>query len=215
MKNRLLAELWSRYGTTEYPAEWDGNVYGGGKLSQRFWEYFKVLSLMDFRYDTSIVNIGGGSPKTGRSFFSELLRSHIRTIVIDPNAEISDQNAVRQKLSKQSIDKAFEICPGITDCISISVLEHMKSDEQVDFCKILNQYDFRSIILTCEFHAKNRNTMNQLTTESLSKATAALTRYCPTAIEAAPIPCVNSFKGNCPAWMPLVVKLERVNSSTN
>ena len=43
----LKQELWRRYGDSSYPVEWNGHVHGGGKLSQRFWEYFKTIELLE------------------------------------------------------------------------------------------------------------------------------------------------------------------------
>ncbi len=82
----LKAELWRRFGNREYPAEWDGRVYGGGKLSQRFWEYFEGVELLDPSPESVVLDIGGGSPVTGAGFFSSLLASAVKKVLIlDPN----------------------------------------------------------------------------------------------------------------------------------
>lgn len=69
---RLKQELWHRFGSKEHPAEWDGHVYGGGKLSQRFWEYFKAIELLSLDANSIVLDIGGGSPQT--CTFLDLLR---------------------------------------------------------------------------------------------------------------------------------------------
>ncbi len=77
MTNKLKAELWKRFGSKAHPAEWDGHVYGGGKLSQRFWEYFKAVELLELDGDSVVVDIGGGSPVTGhRNRILRVVASH-------------------------------------------------------------------------------------------------------------------------------------------
>ena len=71
----LKQRLWQRFGTAAHPAEWDGLVFGGGKISQRFWEYFKVIEYLDVADGARVLDIGGGSPTTGVSFFPQLLAS--------------------------------------------------------------------------------------------------------------------------------------------
>jgi hypothetical protein len=83
--SNLKKILWQRFGSPDHPAEWDGRVYGGGKLSQRFWEYFKAVELLDLHTDAVVLDIGGGSPATGLGFFSSILAQGAKGVVImDP-----------------------------------------------------------------------------------------------------------------------------------
>src|SRR5262245_36752669 len=78
-------ELWRRFGDPAYPAEWNGILYGGGKISQRFWEYLVAIELLRLDEQAVVLDIGGGSPVTGHAFFAELLAPVLRKIVIlDP-----------------------------------------------------------------------------------------------------------------------------------
>ncbi len=61
----LQARLWRMYGDKAYAAERDGNVYGGGKLSQRFWEYHKTIDALELTAD-SVVLGGLGISRAGR-----------------------------------------------------------------------------------------------------------------------------------------------------
>jgi hypothetical protein len=52
----IKRELWKRSGTSQFPFEWDGNMYGGGKLSQRFLEYFKAVEMLDLDNDSIVLD---------------------------------------------------------------------------------------------------------------------------------------------------------------
>jgi len=64
LSGKIKAALWKAYGKPAEAAEWDGNVYGDGKLSQRFWEYHQAIDLLELTPDSVVLDIGGGSPVT-------------------------------------------------------------------------------------------------------------------------------------------------------
>ena len=72
LTNKLKKLLWERFGSADYPAEWDGRVYGGGKISQRWWEYFQAIEYLELYEGAVVLDIGGGSPATGLSFLVSL-----------------------------------------------------------------------------------------------------------------------------------------------
>ena len=83
---QLKKELRHRFDSAEHPAKWDSRIYGGGKLSQRFWEYFKALELLGLTESSVVLDIGGGSPVTGMGFFAGLMATVAKkVIVLDPN----------------------------------------------------------------------------------------------------------------------------------
>jgi len=66
LTEKIKAELWAKFSTKDFPSEWDGRNpdnkdYCGGKLSQRFWEYFKTIELLDLNQNSVILDMGGGA----------------------------------------------------------------------------------------------------------------------------------------------------------
>ena len=78
LTEKLKAALWQAYGNLNSPAAWDGNIYGGGKLSQRFWEYHQAIELLDLTPDSVVLDIGGGSPITGAGFFTKVIAPYVK-----------------------------------------------------------------------------------------------------------------------------------------
>jgi len=130
--DRPQAELWRRYASPDHPAEWDGPHYGGGRLSQRFWEYLRAVELMNLDSRSVILDIGGGSPLTGVGFFSSLLSTQARrVIVMDPSikAEALPPDNVEFDRSAATYDglKALLVArPEVTHIVTISVFEHIR-----------------------------------------------------------------------------------------
>src|SRR3954454_13472570 len=128
---RLKQNLWARFGTTTWPAEWDGHVYGGGKLSQRYWEYFQAAELLDLDRESIVLDIGGGSPITGAGFFASLLATQIKkVIIIDPNVSASidcpsNIEFIRRNASEEELLSIFIDRPEITHISCVSVFEHI------------------------------------------------------------------------------------------
>ena len=224
---QLKRVLWERFGSVTHPAEWDGHVYGGGKISQRFWEYFKVIEFLELDEGASLLDIGGSSPKTGISFFAGLLAScgvpvmvldttFDRTVPIPPNVTLIEGLADRQKLSEAL--RLFH--PTHLSCIS--VLEHASLAQQKGvFEAVEDAFRGSHFVCTFEFHETTRFFDQQLTTSSLSDAVSVLTRYYLADIEAAPFHCVDAFSPSGIGllgsehrlqrlWFPLALGFKRV-----
>jgi hypothetical protein len=192
--DRLKMELWRRYGTEAWPAEWDGNVYGGGKLSQRFWEYFKAIELMDLRDDSVVLDIGGGSPATGLGFFMDIIASKVRRVLIlDPNTAQARNDNPRVTLlamdaTRESLTRVLLENSDITHISTISVLEHVTPEIRKGWFEAINQ-DFKgdSLVMTLEYHTKRIFFEHQLTVRTLSEMVAPLSRFYLDAFEASPV----------------------------
>jgi hypothetical protein len=215
MTGRLKQALWRHFGHPDHPAEWDGVVYGGGKVSQRFWEYFKAIELLEVTDDAVLLDIGGGSPATGLSFFPRLLAScGIRVIVLDTNfgaaPDVPDNVELIHGLAdRETLAKALATHrPTHLSCIS--VVEHASPEQQRGiFDAVEDAFDGSHLVLTLEFHETIRFFEQQLTTESLSSAVSGLTRYYLSDIERAPINCVNAFRDLHRLWYPLALRFVR------
>jgi len=231
---KLKAELWKRFGSKENPSEWDGNVYGGGKLSQRYWEYFKGAELLNLDENSVVLDIGGGSPVTGMGFFSALLGSVIKkVIIIDPNIHehaVPQANVefVRRNASYEELKQLFQSRPGITHVSCISVFEHIESEARNGIVRATNEFfDGESFVATLEFHSKVKFFDYQLNTRTTSELFSHFTRFYPDEICASPVLCENAFDQartfrisrrsifaalQTPRWYPLAVRFVRVDS---
>ena len=56
----LKQKLWKHRHVLNY--EWDGTIYGGGVIGQRYWEYLKFVDLMELNSESVVLELGGGSP---------------------------------------------------------------------------------------------------------------------------------------------------------
>jgi len=212
---KLKAELWRRFGTKECPAEWDGISYGGvgGKLSQRFWEYFKALELLDLDKNSVLLDIGGNSSKTGTGFLGLLLSKYIKKVIImDPN--ISKSNSIdniiliKKKASYSKLKKLFNKNKDITHITSISVFEHIEENlrKKIVDC-INNHFKGVSFVISLEYHPKKSFFEYQLTTKKLSKLFKNFSNFYLDKLESSPIKSENSFyKNNIPKWYPIILK---------
>jgi len=210
----LHARLWRMYGDERHPAEWDGRVYGGGKISQRFWEYLKTIEALDLRDDSVVLDIGGGSPKTGVSLFVKVLAGGVaRVIVVDPAlpsgaADDPRMVFVAAPASYERLMTVFAAYPDITHVSSVSVLEHIPPTARFEIMRAIND-GFRgdTFVLTLEFHETTRYFDDQLTTASLSELAACLTRFVPVSIEASPIQAMNAFLSRTSLYTRLRARL--------
>lgn len=208
----LQARLWQMYGEKEHPAEWDGHVYGGGKLSQRFWEYHKAIDALDLTPDAVVLDIGGSSAATGVSLFGTVLAGALkRVIVVDPSVPAAipahpNVICLPELASYDGLAAIFAAHPEITHVSSVSVFEHIPHPERLGITRAVNDH-FRgdTFVLTVEFHETTRFFGDQLTTRTLSEIGSALTRFVPVSIEGSPIYCENAVQ----SWMPVYVRLLR------
>jgi hypothetical protein len=228
---QLKAELWKRFGSTETPAEWDGHVYGGGRLSQRFWEYFKALELLDLDADSVVVDIGGGSNATCMGFFAALLSTSVKKVIVfDPNisqSAIAPKNVefVRSRASFYELRDFMINRPELTHVASISVFEHIDPKTREGIVRAINEFFHGPcFVSTFEFHAKRKFFDYQLTAKTVSPLFEPLTNYYLDECCASPVWCENAFDKrrlfrlaprapiaptNIPQWYPLAVRFLR------
>ena len=232
---KLKAELWRRFGTPEHPAEWDGYNYGGGKLSQRYWEYFEALELLNPDRASVILDIGGGSPKTGVGFFSSLLSTVAqKMIIMDPNIQptaVAPANIefVRIPADYDSVKALLASHPEITHITSISVFEHVHYPVREGIIRAINEtFRGRTFVATFEYHASIEFLAYGLTARTLSNLFKPLTNFFPDRITSSPVGCEMSYekdrifrfnfkglrqmfgKSNIPRWYPVVVRFVRM-----
>jgi len=223
----MKIKLWQRFGNPEFPAEWDGHVYGGGKISQRFWEYFKMIEYLDLSPGSRVLDIGGGSPKTGVSFFPQLLASfpELHVGVLDTQfgsaTDLPDNIALLSGLANKQVlsDAICYYQPTHISCIS--VMEHARPAEQRGIFEAL-ETEFQGTVfaMTIEFHENEDFSNNHdvddghrfavTTTASLSAMVSPLTRYYLDDIASAPVHCVNAFRALNEMWRPMALRFLKV-----
>ena len=198
---KIKVELWKNFCTMGHPAEWDGLNYGGGKISQRFWEYFKTIELLELNQDSVLLDIGGGSPKTGAGFFAELLCQHIKKIIImDPNInDIIEKKPHNVEFIKECADagnlkNVLISDPRITHIVSVSVLEHMEPLVRGGIIKAINDY-FKGDVFaaTFEYHPKRSFFDHQLTSKTASDLFKEFTNFYLTELNSSPVWSDNAF----------------------
>jgi hypothetical protein len=201
---QLKRKLWECYGSASHPAEWDGRVYGGGKISQRFWEYFKTIEFLDLEPGAKLLDIGGASPAGGGTFFGDLVAScGVEVLVLDQHPGASPQITPLEGLADH--DTLAEILkrrePTHISCIS--VLEHASPAQQSGiFQAIEDAFQGSRFVCTFEFHETTSYFEEQLTTASLSQIVSVLRRYYLSNVEAAPMHCVDTLRPIFPMAVP-------------
>ena len=215
LTQKLKRALWARHGAVDTPSEWDGRVYGGGKISQRFWEYFRAIELLDLDEGDKIIDIGGGSPATGLSFFSRLLAdAGLDITILDIN--FGDERDIPQNVSlvrsladRETLSRVLK--NGKFDKMScVSVLEHATREQQVGiFQSVQDSFEGKSFVTTFEFHERDVLFDQCLTTRSLSDAVSVLSRYYLTDIDKCPLHCENAFNGSIRLWYPMALRFQR------
>ena len=233
---RLKSELWKRYGSPQHPAEWDGRVYGGGKLSQRFWEYFKAIELLDLTPDSVVLDIGGGSPTEGASFFAALLAGAVRrVIIVDPEIPAglspgANTTFVREPANYDALCKLLAAHPEITHVASISVFEHIEPAVREGIVRAINDaFGGDVFVSTFEYHPRQVYFEHQLTARSVSALFTPLVNYFLDQFVSSPVWCENAFDrkrilragrnraytpgnfspANIPLWHPVAVRFVR------
>lgn len=225
---QLKQKLWKYFGTKEYPAEWDGIVYGGGKLSQRFWEYMVTIQYLDLNEDSVLIDIGGGSPQTGYGFFSSIIKDHVKKIyILDPNVNLdkkSEDNIefVPENANYESL-KRLLTTKEITHIACISVFEHIEDSIRNEIVSAVNDhFQDGTFVSTFEYHPKQIHFEYQLTAKTVSELFSHFTRFYLTEYSASPVLCENAFakkqrmslrnlkfkmkKTYIPRWYPVAVK---------
>lgn len=225
---QLKAELWRRFGTSEHPAEWDGVVSGGGRLSQRYWEYMKTLELLELDATSVLLDIGGGSPDTGAGFFSELVAGEIAgAVIMDPNVRAGRATApnieiVRAEAGLATLGDLLRARRDITHIASISVFEHIEPGPRRGITEAINaEFRGRAFVTTFEYHPNRIFFEHQLTARTTSELFRPLTRFYPDVFVSSPVHCENAFdvqrlmrvsrrtplqRGSIPLWYPVAVR---------
>lgn len=199
--SKIKQDLWRFYGAGDlWKAEWDGASYGhGGKLSQRMWEYFIAAELLDINPESVVLDIGGGSPFSGKPFFAELIAPHVkRVIVLDPNqstAASRDNIVCRlEDASRNSLKSIFESEPQITHVCSVSVFEHIPPACRVEIVQAINDYFCgQSFVATFEYHPVRNHFEYQLTAKTASETFGPLKTFYLANYLSSPTHCVNAF----------------------
>jgi hypothetical protein len=237
---RLKAALWRRYGNASSPAEWDGKVFGGGKLSQRFWEYLTAIDLLELTAESVVLDIGGGSPETGAGFFTQIISPYIKEVhVMDVNigeAIKTAPNVVlhRALATQETLQELFQTCPRISHVSCISVFEHIAPDVRRGMVQAINGFFPGDVFVsTLEYHARDRFIEKQLTAGTLSELFEPLTRFYPDKMVQSPVLCewayrnasmgrklvrrlglnamLNEPEPGVPLWYPLALRFRSMN----
>ena len=190
----LRQTLWSWWGQPGHPAEWDGRYYGGGKGSQRFWEYLWALGQLP--PCRRILDVGAGQSL----FLPDLLSTQIDEVwAVDPQIPPSRQNARyrAQTLSdfvNQDVARMVDF-----DCVTcISVLEHI--DDKPKFCRELDSIS-APIVMTFELAYE----ANLVTMPMVYDCFAQFQNHYVSKMEVCPVWADNSGFGQ---WRPIGVTLE-------
>lgn len=237
---KLKSNLWRRFGDAGYPAEWDGRVYGGGKLSQRFWEYFVAIELLDLKEDSVLLDIGGGSPATGAGFFTRVIAPYVHEVhVMDVNigeagAESGNIKFHRNLANFETLSKLLKENPQITHVASVSVFEHIPNDVRCGMVRAINEtFAGQIFVATLEYHTRDCFFESQLTARTMSQLFEPLTRFYPTQIIKSPVWAEDAYKSvgcigramvrrvrpssklarkepGVPLWYPLALKFMRI-----
>lgn len=213
LRSQLLQTLWVQYGNPKTPSEWDGSVYGGGKLSQRYWEYHIAYDMLGVSQSSVVLDIGGASPRTGVSLFASILAEHVRkVIVVDPN--VPSKNCLPTNLfpvpawaTRSALMDVFAAHPDITHVTSISVMEHIEEPVRIGIIEALEDcFHGESIVLTLEYHAQKTFFEQQLNTRSLSRLVSPLKSWYPHRFEKCPVHCEDAYSRE---WAPFYARFLR------
>jgi hypothetical protein len=200
LNRKLKAALWQRYGSAAHPAEWDGKVYGGGKLSQRFWEYHQAIELLELTPDSVVLDIGGGSPITGAGFFTQLVAPYVRQVhVMDVNIGGTDKLAsniiIHQNLANyENLSKVLRDNPQVTHVACISVFEHIQDEVRRGMVKAVNEaFAGDTFVATLEYHSQKCFFEYQLTAHTVSDLFIPFTNFYPDVIQKSPFWSMDAF----------------------
>ena len=185
MKEGIKKGLWEMWGKPEYPAEWDGSNFGGGKCSQRYWEYLFVINNFPDNLDkySVILDIGSGENK----FFPTLIRKHCRCIAVDPDLIPTNKDDINRVFDSEIVSS---ISKGKIDVVTcISVLEHI--EDQVEFMTTLDLINTPAII-TFEFGSTPPAFDYQLTAMKMYSFCRAIKNHYVSRMERSPVLADNS-----------------------
>lgn len=239
LTEKLKGTLWRRFGDPAYPSEWDGKILGGGKLSQRFWEYHVTIEMLELEADSVVLDIGGGSPVTGAGFFTRVIAPYVREVhVMDVNINGSSTESGNIKFHRclanfETLSELLKENPQITHVACISVLEHISDEVRRGIIRAINEIFAGDIfVATLEYHARECFFEHQLTARTLSQLFEPLTQFYPAQFLKSPVWGETAYKFACigrgmvrrlspsnkvgrkepgvPLWYPLALKFRRI-----
>jgi len=213
----IKRDLWRYYGRdSQWKAEWDGASYlQGGKLSQRMWEYFIAADLLELSPDATVLDIGGGSPFSGKPFFAELIAPYVKkVIVMDPNQDsriyASNIECLHTNATTESLTNLLNQNSSITHVCSISVFEHIPLENRIEMIRTIDQaFHGSCFVATFEYHPVKNHFEHQLTADTLSKTFSPFERFYLETFLASPTLCVNAFNPPESFFRGKLVKLLR------
>jgi hypothetical protein len=227
----LKQELWKCFSSMTYPSEWDGNVCGGGKLSQRYWEYLKTIEYLGLNKESIVLDIGGGSCGTGCCFFAAVIRQYVKkVIVMDPKITLTNniENNIEYVCEKANYDslKNLFLNHKITHISCISVFEHIALNIRDGIIRAINtHFQGEDFVATFEYHPKKTFFEYQLTAKSISRLFSNLSNFYLEDYSMSPVLSENAFFNKrhflftkkfisrivTPRWYPLAVKFSKIN----
>jgi 2-polyprenyl-3-methyl-5-hydroxy-6-metoxy-1,4-benzoquinol methylase len=183
-QSNLKAKLWRSFGDKATISEWDGPNNGGGKMSQRYWEYFKSVEMLELTSDSIILDLGGGSPLTGAGFFGLTMAPFVTAVhIMDVNisADASPLPNIffhRYLASYETMKAFFQEHAEITHVTCISVFEHIDPPTRSGMIQAINEHFQGDIfVATLEYHPSTCFFESQLTARTLGEMVAPITHF--------------------------------------
>jgi|SRR6185295_491275 len=190
--NMLKSLLWDRWGTAEYPAEWDGQHYGGGRGSQRFWEYLWVIDQLS-GHERHVIDVGAGP----NLFLPKLLgEAFPRVEAVDPELRVRD--ARHHPCDLRGWVDRYPSEVSRVDCVTcVSVVEHVQDPGMIftDLARFVNA----KLIVTLELGFDPPGFEYQLTLRKLYAGLKCFESHYLSRMETCPVWADNSKGGY---WKP-------------
>lgn len=200
--------LASRWGDPRFPAEWDGQHYGGGKGSQRYWEYLWCIDqILDPQkpFPELLLDVGCGAG----AFFPRLLQDVKSVRAVDPALE--DKTVDNVQYMRGTLEEVIpQIDPLAFDTVTcISVFEHIA--DHAGICRALSLFRNARIICTLEYGfcppdlPLPQSGTHIITPQKLCTFFGMMTSHYIVKMETCPVYCENSLNG---AWRPISFTME-------
>lgn len=195
---QLKRSLWERWGNPEFPAEWDGTHYGGGKGSQRYWEYLWVVGQLSGK-ERRLLDVGAGQ----KLFLPRLLTGVLpRVEAVDPELPLEDA-----RHHPISLGTWIGRNPGSVpefDCVTcVSVVEHLQDPREI--FRDLARFKKARVIVTLELGFDPPGFEYQLTLQKLYQGLGCFQDHYLDRMESCPVWADNSKGGY---WRPFGMVLE-------
>ena len=218
--DKLKQELWKSFGDKDKPSEWDGTTYDGGKLSQRYWEYFRAVEYLELTPESVVLDIGGGSFFSNYPFFAMLIQPFVKEVIlVDPGMTSEEKIKGKIKLYAENADydslKKIFSKHDITHVACVSVFEHIKPEFRNPIVKGINDFFKGDIFVsTLEYHPRYRWFSSQLTTRTLSDMVSHIDNFYLQDYSSSAVQSENAFKVFhryiLPRWYPVAMNFRRL-----